>query len=192
MNYPELLIIRHGETRWNFEGRMQGALNSDLTEHGQEQARGLNTLLRRASLTPAHSAWCSPQGRAQQTAKLALDGHFADWRTDARLAEVSVGAYEGLLFEDVMAEHTQNHPEDGPFDWQFHAPGGESWDEFHGRIESWLAALSGPAVVVTHGITSRVMRMIALGLSREAVADLPGGQGIIHRIRDGQADILAP
>ena len=192
MRVPELLIIRHGETHWNFQGRMQGALNSDLTEHGQAQARGLRDLLACAGLTRDHRAWCSPQGRAQQTAGLALEGHFEHWQTDARLAEVSVGAYEGLLFEDAMAEHQTRHPHDGPFEWHFNAPGGESWDAFSGRIASWLSELETPAVIVTHGITSRVMRALVLGVGKAGVAKLPGGQGMIHRIRDGVADVIAP
>ena len=192
MRLPDLLIIRHGETEWNFQGRMQGALNSDLTPHGHAQAREVNVLLADAGLTPDHRAWCSPQGRARQTAELALAGHFDTWQTDARLSEVSVGQYEGLLFEDALAEHHQTRPQDGPFDWHFHAPGGDNWHDFQGRIAAWLSELQAPAVVVTHGITSRVMRAIALGLGRQGVQDLPGGQGIIHRIRDGKADILAP
>lgn len=192
MDCPELLIIRHGETHWNLQGRIQGALDSTLTDQGLNQACVLNDILKRAGLDGRYRAWCSPQGRAQHTAQIALAGHFATWQTDARLAEVSVGRYEGLLFEDAMAEHALSYPDDGPFDWLFHAPGGESWEAFHGRIHAWLTVLDGPSVVVTHGITSRVLRMIALGLERTQIADLPGGQGIIHRIRGGRAEILVP
>ena len=190
--YPELLIMRHGQTVWNRAGIMQGSRDSELTGLGRSQARELNGLLARAGLTPEHRAWVSPQGRAQATAGFALKGHFAAWTTDARLAEIHVGEFEGLTFEDAVRTHPAFADRPGHIGWQFHAPGGETYAQFRGRVQSWLDDLKQPAVVVSHGITSRVMRAVVLGLGEGELGDLPGGQGIIHRVRDGRADILAP
>ena len=69
-DYPELLILRHGETEWNREGRMQGALDSPLTYVGRAQALAQGAALRAAGIGPVR--WfSSPQGRALETARLA-------------------------------------------------------------------------------------------------------------------------
>lgn len=191
MGLPELLIIRHGETEWNRAGIMQGHGDSPLTEKGRNQAAGLRELLSKAGLTKNHRAWCSPLGRARQTAEIALAGHFETWKIDKRLMEIGVGELEGMYFEDAIQSDSRFAAMPGPVGWQFHAPGGESFSQFQGRIAAWLEELQGPAVVVTHGITSRVMRGIVLGLGKDKLGDLPGGQGMIHRIRDGVADIIS-
>ena len=104
--------------------------------------------------------------------------------------EVGVGEFEGLSFEDAVQTDPRFVDMPGPIGWQFFAPGGETFEQFHARIQSWLDALDAPAVVVTHGITSRVMRSIVLGLGFDDLSDLPGGQGMIHRVRNGVADII--
>ena len=192
MDLPDLLIIRHGETEWNRSGIMQGHGDSALTQKGRQQAQSLNALLATAELTDQHRAWCSPLGRARETADIALAGHFTTWTEDARLKEINVGEFEGMTFEDAIQSDPRFVDLPGPVGWQFHAPGGESYAEFHRRIASWLAELQAPAVVVTHGITSRVMRAIALGLEFNDLGNLPGGQGIIHRVRNRVADIVGP
>jgi broad specificity phosphatase PhoE len=192
MQLPELLIIRHGQTEWNRAGLMQGHLDSPLTTLGQRQARDVATLLETVGLDPDHQAWVSPLGRAQATAKLALAGHFEDWKTDARLAEICVGPAQGMAYEDMVAEFSHLAKIKGRFGWQFDVPGGETYAEFSGRIAEWLMALDAPAVVVTHGVTSAVMRALALDVPRDNLDDLPGGQGVIHRVKNGCADMIGP
>ena len=188
--YPDLYVIRHGQTEWNRAGLMQGHHDSPLTDDGKEQAQRLHALLAGTDLPDRCRAWCSPLGRAQQTASIALRGHFDNWTTDDRLMEVGVGEFEGLSFEDAVQTDPRFVDMPGPIGWQFFAPGGETFEQFHARIQSWLDALDAPAVVVTHGITSRVMRSIVLGLGFDDLSDLPGGQGMIHRVRNGVADII--
>ncbi len=190
-DYPELLIIRHGQTEWNRAGIMQGHHDSALTDLGRQQARDLNRLLAHCDLTPEHRAWVSPLGRTRATAQIALAGHFDDVIPDERLTEVCVGEIEGMTLEDAIHAHPHVFDGKGPFEWHFATREGEDFALFSGRIQAWLDELTAPAVVVTHGITSRVMRALVLGLGQGGIADLPGGQGIIHRVRDGVADILA-
>ena len=192
MDTPELLIIRHGETEWNREGIMQGHLDSPLTGRGRQQARDVATLLARLGLGPKFRAWVSPLERAQATARLALAGHFDDWTTDERLAEVFVGPVQSMTYEDMLAAYPQLAEYPGRFAWQWQVPGGETLAQFSGRIASWLAGLDGPAVVVTHGVTSAVMRSLVLGLAPDQLDSLPGGQGVIHRIKNGVADTIGP
>lgn len=184
-NCPELYILRHGQTEWNAAGRMQGSLDSPLTALGRDQATTQGRILRALGLSKDMTFHCSPLGRTRHTAALALAGLTDTPRYDERLKEVSVGAFEGLTITDVMAEWPEVMEEPSPYSWHYRAPGGESFDVFSARIGSWLDQLTGPAVVVTHGMVSGVLRGLVLGLDAEGIAQLPGGQGVVYHIKDG-------
>lgn len=188
---PELLIVRHGETEWNRLGRVQGQNNSPLTALGQQQARRVGEILRSPGvITPAHHAVVSPLGRAQETADIALSGLPLSRSTDDRLAEIDVGDAMRLTKAEAFERFPTLARLTGNMAWHFNCPGGESYDDFSGRIESWLSEVAKPTVVIAHGVVSRVMRSIILGLGLEGVDHLAGGQGVVHRIRDGRADML--
>lgn len=181
---PEIYVLRHGQTEWNAAGRMQGRLNSPLTETGRMQARAQQEILKSVADGGDFDFYCSPLGRTRETAAIAFDGLNAPVCFDGRLVEVSVGALEGLTMTDMQAQWPDILENHGPQNWHFFAPGGESFDDICGRVESWLNDLSGPAIVVTHGITSRVIRGLALGLDMNSLAELPGGQGVVYSVKD--------
>ena len=181
-------MLRHGETEWNRERRMQGGLDSPLTARGVAQARAMGAVLRREGACSL-PAFTSPQLRAARTADLALGPGRA--RRDPRLREIGVGPFEGRLLAEIMREHPLLFREDAPPDWHFDVPDGEGFDALHARVASFLAALGGPAVVVCHGITARMLRGLALGLDREGMLGLPGGQGSVWRVAQGRHETLA-
>lgn len=183
MTYPELYILRHGETEWNAENRMQGALNSPLTEKGRAQAAAQAKIIARLSLD-GFKAICSPQGRAFQTAGIAVAPYFDAITTDARLREIGVGDWAGKL-RDGLWDGPLTETPDGPIALYEHAPGGEGFDALETRCRAFLADLDGPAVLVTHGITSRMMRSILLDVPRTDLGDLPGGQGNVFHLKNG-------
>lgn len=187
-DFPELFVLRHGQTEWNVVGRHQGRLDSPLTETGRgqavEQGQILTGLLAdRADII----AQCSPQGRALKTAQIALPPRMQKPKIDDRLCEIHFGDWQGL----TIAEIAQRWPErcgtldQDPFAWHFNAPNGESFDQIHSRTLAFLKALSGPAVVITHGITSRVLRGIWLGLEMDEMGALVGGQGCVYHLSHG-------
>ena len=185
---PELYILRHGETVWNREGRMQGALDSPLTDLGQAQARAVGGLLARFDLA-GHSHYCSPLGRARATACLAFD------RTpilDPRLREIEVGQWSGLTRQEILARWPGMTEEEDMLDFYARAPEGERFDALWDRVCAFLADLPGPAVIVTHGVTSRFLRTAALGLSPADLNRVPGGQGVVFRLRNGGHEVLTP
>ncbi len=189
--YPELFILRHGQTAWNREKRAQGHLDSPLTALGLEQARTQNALLKQAGLPDGVSFHCSPLGRARQTAELALAGLAQEIRHDDRLMEVSVGDCEGMLLSDC-AERWPGVFDTGVWgEWCFLAPGGEGFAAFSGRLQSWLDDLRGPAVVVAHGMVSLILRGLVLGLDMQDSLALPGGQGVVYHVKDGEHRRLA-
>ena len=194
MTLPDLYIIRHGETEWNREHRWQGRLDSPLTDLGEAQARHVGLLLADLGLDPATTGFfCSPQGRATRTAEIVAEvaGWPAAASPDARLREIDVGGWSGKTRQEIRAE--ANLPEEADFMTYYAiAPDGESFAAMRARAAAFLAELTGPAVIVTHGITSRFLRAVALGLDAAQTDALPGGQGVIHRISRGTHATLAP
>ncbi|MGR3486296.1 MAG: histidine phosphatase family protein [Paracoccaceae bacterium] len=188
----DLLVIRHGETEWNREGRLQGALDSPLTGRGMRQADALGCLLLRLGVGPGtHAALSSPQGRAWQTALRVLGPCGLAPRPDARLREIGVGDWAGLTRGTIGARWPGADDAD-EIDFYGSAPGGEGFEAVAARVAPLLGALTGPTVLVTHGMTGQALRVLAMGWGLDRMWDLPKGQGVAFRIRDGRHDVLDP
>ena len=180
-----IYVMRHGETEWNAEGRFQGALNSPLTAQGRAQAQAQAEILSTHDLS-AFDVRVSPQGRAFETAAIALAGLVPALHTDDRLREIEVGAWSGKLRSEVSAVGlTLEDTPDGPLALYEHAPGGEGFARLRARCEAFLSSLTRPTVCVTHGITSRMLRTVALGRATATLGDLPGGQGVVYAVENG-------
>ena len=192
-DYPEIFVMRHGQTEWNRAGRHQGQLDSPLTELGIEQAAIQGRLLHDAvGHRDDVDALTSPQGRASHTAKIALADLGIDARPDPRLMEIGFGQWQGLTFDEMARgwpEHTKNADTE-PFAWHFQAPGGESFDAICDRAMAVLNSLAGPTILVTHGVTSRILRGLWLGLDMDGMQALPGGQGCVYHLSDGDQRTL--
>ncbi|SHF01846.1 probable phosphoglycerate mutase [Loktanella atrilutea] len=188
MGYPDLYILRHGETVWNREGRMQGHLNAPLTPVGRAQAERQGALLAARDLA-GFGFWTSPLLRAVETAALALGAIAAEVRTDDRLREIDVGHWQGRLRADCAPAGGGAHGPDGDLSLYAHAPG-EGLDAVALRARAFLNDLDGPAVVVCHGIVSRMLRCAALGLHHGAWTELPGGQGNVFHLTGGRMEEL--
>jgi probable phosphoglycerate mutase len=193
VSFPELFILRHGETEWNVEGRLQGSLDSALTDRGQAQAKAQRRILERVSLDGA-MCWCSPQGRALETARLALTPLGLAIQQDVRLVEIGVGAWTGLRRDDIRLTAPFDEFEMAGFSLYERAPGGEGFQALRRRCAAFLddiARRGAPAVVVTHGITSRILRLILLDMDICEIADVEGGQGVVFHIKDGASTRLS-
>ncbi|MDW3221698.1 MAG: histidine phosphatase family protein [Paracoccaceae bacterium] len=187
---PPLYILRHGQTLWNADHRIQGRLDSALTDQGRAQARDQHSILKRRDLT-GFKAYCSPQGRAFHTASIALNGLFGSITTDARLAEISVGDWEGMRRDTLIIDRPVDESEESGLDLYDRAPGGEGFVGLHARCVAFLNDLSEPSVLVTHGITSRMLRLIVLGKDIAEIGMLPGGQGVVYHLDAGEMNCLS-
>lgn len=182
---PDFYVIRHGETEWNVAGRFQGSLDSALTARGEAQAMAMGRLLAQWGISKTHRWFASPLPRAVRTVQLAR-GAPPD-ALDVRLAEIGMGDWAGLTRSEVD-RRWPGPPGEGLMEFYARVSGGEPLDAVTGRVTSFLAALDGPAVIVTHGITSRFLRGAVLGLPPMALGDLPGGHGVIFRCAGGQVE----
>ena len=189
----EIFLLRHGETEWNLDGRLQGQRDSALTEFGRRQAQQLGDLLAAhfpdGKLPPFQ---VSPLGRAQQTANLQR-GRFANMQPyliEPRLTEVSFGDWEGQTFDDIEEEWADLIDSYDDLDWLFEAPDGEGYDQAVMRVESWLADQSGSLIAVTHGLTAQLVCTRYLGLARADVAAFTVEHGVIYHLHDGKIETI--
>lgn len=176
---PELLIfIRHGQTAWNAEGRMQGHRDIPLnaTGRGQATANGerLKAFFQRENLIPDRFDFvASPLDRASTTMRLVRGAMGLDqdaFRQEDRLKEVTFGAWEGFTFEDLADEEQELVARRRADRWRFVPPQGESYEMLSERIGDWLRTVQRPTVTVAHGGVFRVLR----GLLEERVsAEVP-------------------
>jgi probable phosphoglycerate mutase len=192
MNRPLLYYIRHGETDWNVEGRLQGRHDTALNAVGRRQAGAcadiLRDLLARDRRAPADYAYvASPLKRARETMEImraALGLARDDYRTDARLREIEFGEWEGLTLRDIRSRAPQALADRERDKWDFVPPGGESYAQVAARMRDWHAALDGDTVVVAHGGTARAL-IAVLGIASPAKASsIEIGQGVVYRFSD--------
>lgn len=186
MILPPLLILRHGQTVSNRDGLMQGNLDSPLTPLGIAQAQAQNKILRRVR-TDSFTALTSPQGRAVHTAVLALRGIVDDIPTDSRLREIGVGDWAGQGFAAITAQARSTDP----MIYYQAAPNGEGFDALRYRCHDFLRDLTGPTIVVTHGVTLRMLCCAALDLPITRLFDLTDVQGVVTKIKGGELEILS-
>ena len=182
---PTLYILRHGETEWNAAGRLQGHHHSPLTAEGRAQALRQRTLLAGVDLT-GFAAISSPQERALETATIALEGLIGDITTAPALREIGLGDWAGEPRKALIA---QTGARDGFALYEL-APNGEGFDALHARCADFLKALKQPTVLITHGITSRMMRLILTGKPMTSLRGQAGGQGVVFHVENGRQNKL--
>jgi probable phosphoglycerate mutase len=189
-----ILLVRHGETEWNLEGRYQGRLDSPLTPRGAAQAQTLGQLLARLAGAEAMPIVASPLGRARHTADIiaACLGNHSRLRLDDRLREISLGSWDGLTRKEIALRAPALFTGEGGGEWYFRSPDGETSDGFAARIGAWLDEWrDADVVVVAHGVVSRVLRGLYAGLDRRVALTLPVPQDRIFRLCAGSIDELA-
>jgi broad specificity phosphatase PhoE len=152
---PRLYLVRHGESEWNAEGRLQGQADPALSPAGRAQARGL--------ALPAAPAVMSDLTRAAQTAALA---GFPDAPADPRWRERTLGEWETYLEREVATPEQMAAFRRG----ELTPPGGETWEAFQERVAAAAAELERDTIVFTHGGCVRAVVSEITGADYRAVA----------------------
>lgn len=184
-------LVRHGQTLWNTEARFQGQFDSPLTDIGRDQATRIGRALA-AEIGPLGElvrAYVSPLGRTRTTAELIGRSLPMSITEEPRLMEVHFGDWEGLTREDILSRFGSDQSI-RPIDWQFQAPGGETLDVVLARVNAWYATAEAPAVIITHGIISRLVRGIHAGLGHEEMLTLPVSQDGYFRLDGGKVEFV--
>ncbi len=201
MSQPLFYFMRHGETDWNVQGRLQGQHDIPLNAVGYGQASACGEIMRGLiacdGRDPASFDYvASPLMRARKTMELVRAGLglAADgYRTDARLAELSFGRWEGLTFADlkrnpadVRALAAREHDK-----WGFVPPGGESYADLLARVRQWHETVTADTIVVAHGGVARTL-IVYFGIEPPAAAPVHNiEQGVVYRFAPGRLDRYA-
>ncbi|WP_298853927.1 histidine phosphatase family protein [uncultured Ruegeria sp.] len=183
--FPDLFVLRHGETEWNTQGKFQGRKDSPLTENGKSQARKQNEILSQIPDAPSR-VYVSPQDRATHTARLATAAHH-EVIYDDRLMEIAFGQWEGATRSFIREQIDYSYES---YHWYFRSPGGESFDDICERVDSFLNEQNEPVIIVTHGVTSLVLRGLWLGLDQDDLLRLPRTQGCVFHLTNGIETVL--
>jgi broad specificity phosphatase PhoE len=181
-----IIFVRHGQTSFNAENRLQGQRDVPLDGKGREQARAVGRSVRIAfaadiaSMERRGAFWASPLTRAKETielARVAMGLSPLPYQVDPRLKELSFGRWEGMTWAEVWEKDPAGAKAREADKWRFAPPGGESYAMLAERVEPWLAGLTGEAFLAAHGGVARVFFAMLAGMDPLEAASAPISQG---------------
>jgi probable phosphoglycerate mutase len=175
MSETTLIVIRHGETAWNREKRMQGITDTPLSEVGRAQAQALGRRLAGHEFT---ALYASDLSRAWDTALAIAEHTKREAVADRRLRERRFGIFEGLTAGEIQERFPEEHARFASRDPDYEVPGGESAREFTDRCLGCLSEIAdrhrgANVVVVTHGLVLDALYRAAHGLAHGAPQPVP-------------------
>lgn len=193
---PLLYMVRHGETDWNAEERLQGQADTDINVLGRAQADRNGRRLAGLLVDPfAFDFIASPLRRTRETMeriRLGLGLPPDGFRTDARLMEVHFGDWQGFTYTDLEKREPGCTEKRARDKWHFLPPGAdaESYEILSRRVRSWLDDLERPTVCVTHGGVIRAVFYWVGRLPADEAADLHVPQDQVLRVEEGKLEWL--
>jgi len=163
---PKIILVRHGKTVWNAEGRYQGKMDIPLNEEGREQARRVGEALKNF---PVKAVYSSPLSRCRDTAREIAKHHGLEVKTKEGFKEIDHGEWEGLLASEVEERYPEllNLWREKPS--QVKMPGGESLKDVQERaVKAFNEVVKEHSdedliVIVGHDATNKVLMCHLLG-----------------------------
>ncbi len=171
----ELILIRHGETAWNRERRMQGQTDTPLSDIGRAQAEAVGA---RLADHPFVALYSSDLSRAWDTAAAISRASGRAIRREPALRERTFGILEGMTYDEMAQRHPEAHAQFSRRDPDYAVPGGESPRQFYERSLTCLngiarAHLGASVVVVTHGLVLDTLHRAAHKMPLQAKREAP-------------------
>jgi probable phosphoglycerate mutase len=175
MSKTQFIVIRHGETAWNAQSRIQGHLDSPLNEEGLAQAV---LVAERLAHEPFSTLYSSDLGRALQTVQPIADRSGHEVVREPRLRERHLGIFQGLTGAQCEQQYRQEYAQFKLRDPDYPVPGGESVRQLFARVGSIFTELVSRhagerIVVVTHGGVLDALHRFAAGIPLERPRDFP-------------------
>ena len=191
MAYPELFLLRHGETEWNSAGRLHGQKNSSLTNFGKDQAFGQAEFIKELNLSSDTLIYSSPLGRSLETAEIISAHCTLDVRVDDNLSEVMMGEWQGLTWVEIENSYSDIISTAlNRFDASLMSPGGERYQSLLVRAKSFLVTINEPSIIVSHGVFLSVISGLLSNLSYVKTSRLHQTQGVVFHYKNGQERVL--
>ena len=163
-------LVRHGETEWNVQGRLQGHADIALSQKGREQAR---MIAHRLAGLPLDVAYCSDLCRANETAAIILEDRDIPLHRTQELRERYYGVFEGLTVEERTSRYPEMFAASLVKDLDFAPTGGETTRQTSARTASFVANTrerhpDETVLIVGHGGSLRSAFMALMELPLEA------------------------
>jgi probable phosphoglycerate mutase len=183
-----VVVVRHGETAWNVDTRIQGQLDIGLNQAGRAQARRLAQALAGEGL---QAVYASDLARARDTASAVAERVGLSVCADPTLRERGFGVFEGLTWADIKRDHPEDARRWRARDAAFGPAGGETLGAFAARAVGALAAIArrhrGQHIaVVTHGGVLDALYRAAAHVALDAPRTWPIGNASINRVLHGE------
>jgi broad specificity phosphatase PhoE len=193
---PLCYFVRHGQTSWNAEFRLQGQADTDMTDLGRSQA--VRNGRRLAELVDAPEGFdfvASPLKRTRETMELIraeMGLPPAAYRTEPRLMEVHFGDWQGFTYPELEERQPGCTAARFHDKWGFVAPGsgGESYQMLLDRVKPWFDALERPAICVTHGGVIRILFKLVENMQVADAAAMDVVQDRVLRLKNSRLEWL--
>ena len=161
-----IILLRHGETTWNIEGRYQGQEDTPLSPRGLEQGKKAALALKNI---PIDRAISSPLSRSFETCRMAADYHHLTVMKDGRLIEISHGLWEGIHADEIEARYPKEFRLWHTYPEQVQMPEGENLEDVRKRareaFDEYAAKYDGETVLVAaHDAVNKAIICDLLGL----------------------------
>lgn len=161
----EIILIRHGETKWNREGRFRGRLDVELNETGLKQAELLAEYL---SETKIDAIYSSPVARAVKTAEAVARHHNLEVILSPGIIDLDFGEWQGMPMQTVKEKYQDIYTGWMKNPHLSRVPGGETLDEVTERtmnmVNQVITEHDGTVVLVSHRVVNKVLTCAMLGL----------------------------
>lgn len=193
---PLCYFVRHGQTGWNAELRLQGQADTDMTDLGRSQAvRNGRRLAELVDRPDDFDFVASPLKRTRETMELILAEMGLPpqaYRTEPRLVEVHFGDWQGFTYPELEEREPGCTAARLRNKWGFVAPGpnGESYQMLLDRVRPWFDALDKPTICVTHGGVIRTLFRLTEGMSADEAAEMEIVQDRVLRLADSRLEWL--
>jgi len=189
---PTFTLIRHGESVWNGERRIQGSQDPALSPRGRRQTDLLVRHLQAHMTRPVGAICTSPLQRAAETADRIADALHVPVIREPDLREMSLGAWEGMTVAEIQAAFPGGYERWLEDPVAFPAPGGEALPAFGRRVEGTLERMrqahpGADLLIVSHGGVIKALLCFALGLDIRYLFRLKQDNTAVSRVElDGQ------
>ena len=161
----EIVLVRHGETKWNVEEVFRGRIDIELSKTGIRQAELLAEHLSHSKIDAIYS---SPLKRALRTAEMIATYHRLDVEIDSGLIDFNFGEWQGLTINEVKDKYKSLYAEWVENPHRVKIPGGESLNDVRSRasglVGNIIAKYEGTVVLVAHRVVNKVLILGLLGL----------------------------
>jgi broad specificity phosphatase PhoE len=184
-------LVRHGETEWNAESRMQGQLDSRLTRLGREHALASGRLLARLGVD---AVFASPLGRVRETVEIMAMTFPLHVTYDDRLKEWSAGDWSGALHAEIPVRWPAEWAAWDADRYATRSPGGESFVDVAARAQSFVDGTTVSArriAIIAHGFFNRALSGVLMSLTPAETIAIRQSNDTVIRIVDGPDGVTA-